>query len=114
MLFDAKHFTVSVIYSSAYIPLTVHLLSGTSFILVTFAIAAVISALSPIQHVHPLAVPLFSHISQKKRKFKVIRSGERGGQAIGPPLPIRQPGNFMFKHLRQCEQNEEVYCPVEE
>jgi hypothetical protein len=35
-----------------------------------------------------------------KKKSSVYKSGERGGQAIGPPLPIHWPGNFRFRYLR--------------
>jgi hypothetical protein len=31
-----------------------------------------------------------------KKKFSVFKSGERGGQANGPPLPIYWPGNFRY------------------
>jgi hypothetical protein len=35
-----------------------------------------------------------------KYKSSGYKSGERGGQAIGPPLPIHRPGSFRFRYLR--------------
>jgi len=47
-----------------------------------------------------LAYPLLAvqdlFTSLQRKKFRGVRSGERGGNAVGLPLPIHRPGNSAF------------------
>ena len=38
-----------------------------------------------------------------KKKSRGVISGDRGGQGVGPSLPIHLFGNVTFKNLRTCE-----------
>jgi hypothetical protein len=105
-----KHFTVSVICSSAYNPPTFHL-SPDALQHVLCNIYHCCSDLCSefIQCVHSLALhgvkPKSGHVNYtwsftwpQRRKPKGEISGEWGGHATDPPFPIHQPGKFVFSN----------------
>jgi hypothetical protein len=40
-----------------------------------------------------------------KKKSREVRSGDSGGQGVGPSLPIHLFGNVASKNRRKCEHN---------
>jgi hypothetical protein len=49
---------------------------------------------------HPLETNTPTILNGPTQKSSRFKSGERGGHAIGLPLPIHQPGNFRVRYLR--------------
>jgi hypothetical protein len=87
-LLGTKHFTMGSICTSASIAPIVHLLSDALYhVLLTFAIAAVIRALSS-SSVFALWIYTWSFLWPQRKTSKGVKSGQRGGYAIGPHFPI--------------------------
>jgi hypothetical protein len=75
---------------------------------VTVATASLVLPASPGKVVVNGGTYIVSLMYPQKKKSRSVRSGERGGQVIGPPLPIHFSGNLleeMWRHSVLLEQH---------